>query len=115
MPVNKARGQSEGNLKVLFQLLNTAGTPTIVGVSPSICAGDISVVDTAVGRATVTIKDFIGQQGFVNVQATSQTTSVWSSIVSRSYSGADLTFEISSEDDTSALTDVTVDICAEAY
>lgn len=115
MSVKAARGQSDNNQLVMFQLLNTAGTPSITVVSPTAMASDVSVVDTAVGRATVTIKNFQGPQSGANIQLTPRTTSVMSAAVSVSYSGADLTFEISSEDDTSALTDVTVDVRVEAY
>lgn len=113
--INKAQGQTEVNGRVLFQLLDTAGTPSISKVSPVSAAADVSVSDTATGRATVTIKNFKGPQGGANIQATSRTTSVWSSIVSVSYSGDDLSFEISSENDASTLTDTSVDIVVEAY
>ncbi len=115
MPVNKAKGQTDGNLKVLFKLLDTGGTPTIVQVSPAIAAGDISVTDTATGRATVVIKNFKGPQGAINAQAQSLTTSVNTAVVAISYSGNDLTFELSSEDDASTLTDTSVHVCVEAF
>lgn len=115
MSMNKAHGQSEGNQVVLFKLLDTGGTPSIVQVSPAGAAGDISVADTATGRATVTIKNFKGQQGAANVQATTLTTSVWCSVVSLSYSGDDLSFELSSENDASTLTDTSVYVRAEAF
>lgn len=115
MPVNKAKAQLEGNLKVLFKLLDTSGTPSITGVAPKTAVNDISVVDTATGRATVTIKNFKGPQGVVNIQLTPQTTSLMCAAVSRSYSGNDLSFEISIENDASTLTDASVDVCVEAY
>jgi len=115
MSVNKEHGQTEDNDVVLFQLLDSTGTPSITKVSPLIAAGDISVSDTGAGRATVTIKNFKGPQGAVNIQLTTRTTSVWASVASSSYSGDDFTFEISIENDASTLTDASVDVRAEAY
>lgn len=115
MGLSKARGQSDRNEKLLFKLLDTAGTPTIVGVCPLAAAVDISVVDTGVGRYTVTIKNFKGAQGVANIQLTPHTTSLSAAAVSRAYTGANLAFEISVEDDASTLTDSSVDVCVEAY
>lgn len=115
MGLSKARAQSDKNQKVLFKLLDSTGTPSIVGVSPEGAAGDISVVDTATGRATVTIKNFKGPQGFANIQLTPHTTSLMASAVSRAYTGDNLAFEISVETDGSTLTDDSVDVCVEAY
>lgn len=113
--LNKTHGQTEANGKVLFKLLDTSGTPSIVGVSPAGAAADISVVDTATGRATVTIKNFKGPQGYANIQLTPHTTSLTAAAVSRAYSGDNLSFEISVEDDASSLTDSSVDVLVEAY
>lgn len=115
MSVKAARGQSDNNQLVMFQLLNTAGTPSITVVSPTAMVSDVSVVDTAQGRATVTIKNFQGPQSAVNIQLTPRTSSLMAAAVSVAYSGADLTFEISVEDDTSALQDASIDVRAEAY
>ena len=115
MSVSKGFGQYGGIQKVSFKLLDTAGTPSITGVFPRAAASDISVVDTATGRATVTIKNFKGQQGVANIQLTPQTTSLSAAAVSRSYSGDDLSFEISVEDDSSTLTDSSVDVSVEVY
>ncbi len=115
MSVNKAHGQTESNDVVMFKLLDSSGTPSIVNVSPDIAAGDISVADTATGRATITIKNCKGPQGVANIQATSQTIHVWTSVVSRSYSGDDLTFELSSTDDAHSATDTSIDVRVEAF
>ncbi len=113
--VNKAFGQTEKNQRVLFQILDTGGTPSIVNVSPAGAAEDISVADTATGRATVTIKNMKGPKGVANIQATARTTSVWPSVVSVSYSGDTLSFEVSTENDASSLTDTTTDVVVEAF
>ena len=115
MAVGKAFGQAERHERVLFQILDTGGTPSIINVAPLSAAGDVSVVDTATGRATVTIKNFKGIRGKYNIQATTRTTSVWASVVSDSYSGNDLTFEVSTENDASSLTDTSTDVIAEAF
>lgn len=115
MPVNKERGQQDRNLRVCFSLLDTGGSPSITDVNPPSAANDISVADTAQGRATVTIKNFKGVSGAYCIHATSKTTSVWTSVVGDSYSGNDLTFELSSENDASTLTDTSIYVSAEAY
>jgi hypothetical protein len=113
--LNKARGQSDKNLRVLFQILNTGGTPTIVGVDPLMAAGDFSIVDGGAGDYDVTIKNFRGPRGLVNIQATAETISMFASVTARSYSGNDLTFTVSVENDASSASDSSVDVCAEAY
>lgn len=117
MGMDKAFGQHAGNQRVLFKLVDTSGTPSIGSVSPSGASGSISVADTAQGRATVTIKNFKGKTGSVNIQLTSCTTSVMSAVANSTiaYSGDDLTFEISSEDDSSTLTDTSVFVAVEAF
>lgn len=115
MGLNKARGQSDQNQKVLLKILDTAGTPTVVAVSPAQAAGDIAITDTGTGIYDVTIKNFKGQQGVVNVQATPYTTSLMASVSARSYSGDDFSFTIRVEDDASSLTDSSVDVCLEAF
>ncbi len=113
--VRKARGQSERNQKVLFQLVDSTGTPSIAKVSPLAAAGDISVIDTNPGLAAITIKNFKGRQGGVNIQLTPRTTSLMSAAVSVSYSGENLAFTFSTENDASTLTDSTVDVSVEVY
>lgn len=115
MGANKSHALTENCQRVFFKLVDTAGTPSIANVFPPSAASDISVADTAQGRATVTIKNFKGGVGESNIQVTTQTTSVWASVVSKSYSGNDLSFEISIENDASTLTDSTADVCAVAY
>ncbi len=115
MGLNKVRAQSETNQKVLFKILDTAGTPTVVNVSPAGAAGDISIVDTGTGIYDVTIKNFKGQQGATNIQATSYTTSTMAAVSARSYSSDDLSLTIRVEDDGSTLTDSSVDVCVEAF
>lgn len=94
MGLKAARGQSDGNQLVLFKILDSAGTPTIVNVSPLSVAGDISIVDTGVGVYDVTIKNFQGPQGVVNAQATPYVIGNFASVTARSYSGADLSLTI---------------------
>lgn len=115
MGLNKARGQTDGNQKLLFKILDTAGTPTIVGVSPAIASGDISITDTGTGIYDVVVKNFKGPQGYVNVQATPYITSTGAAASARSYSGDDFSITIRVEDDASTLTDSSVDVCLEAY
>lgn len=115
MSMNKAAGHTERNQRILFRLVDTAGTPSITGVSPAHVAGDVSVVDTAAGRATITIKNFKGPQGIANIILTPHTTSLMCAAVSRSYSGDNLSFEISTENDASALTDSSVDCQVEVF
>lgn len=119
MPVNKAKAQTEGNLRVLFAVTYSGGTPSIVGVSPAIAAGDISVADTAGGRATVTIKNCKGPRGLANIQATTRTQSNHAAISGRAYSGDTLSFVVeqwnSGDDSSEVLTDSDTDIVVEAY
>ncbi len=115
MPVIKAKGQRDGNLEVLFKILDSAGTPTIVNVTPLGAAGDISIVDTGVGIYDVTIKNMKGQQGVTNVQATPYVTSTMAAVSARSYSSDDLAITIRVEDDGSTLTDSSVDVRVEAF
>lgn len=113
--LNKARAQSASNLVVLFKILDTAGTPTIVAVSPSAAAGDISITDTGTGIYDVTVKNFKGQQGVVNAQVTPYTTSLMASTSARSYSSDDFSITIRIEDDASSLTDSSCDVRLEAF
>lgn len=115
MSVNKERAQSDANQKVLFKILDTGGTPTIVAVSPAGASGDISITDTGVGIYDVTIKNCKGQQGVANIQATSHTTSTMAACTARSYSSDDLALTIKVEDDGSTLTDSSVDVRVEAF
>lgn len=115
MGLSKTRGQSEGNQVVLFKILNTAGTPTIVAVSPPSMSGDMSITDTGTGIFDVTIKNFKGPQGLANIQATAETTSTMASCSARSYSSDDLSLTIRVEDDASTLTDSSVDVRVEAF
>ncbi len=115
MPVNKAHGQSEKNLVVMFKILDTAGTPSVTAISPENIAADFSIADTAQGVYDVTIKDFKGPQGLVNVQATAHVISNFASCTARSYSGNDLTVTIKVEDDASSAQDSAVDVRVEAF
>ncbi len=116
MGLNKARGQSESNQRVMFLLTLVGGTPTVTLVSPREAAGDITVADTAPGSATVTIKNFQGPQSAVNIQLTAHTNQAFAAAVSRAYSGADLSFIVDvAENDSATLEDFNVDVCAEAY
>jgi len=92
--VRSARGQSDGNLSVHLKILNTAGTPTVVNVSPLSVAGDISITDTGVGVYDLTIKNFQGPQSVVNVQVTPETIGNFACVTARSYSGADFSFTV---------------------
>jgi hypothetical protein len=115
MGLNKARGQSENNQKVLFKILDTGGTPTIVGVSPLIAAGDITITDTATGIYDVTVKNFQGPQQVVNVQAITYIVSTSVAVTARSYSGADFSFTLKVNLDDATDTDSSIDVCVEAY
>lgn len=115
MGLNKSREQSRTNQKVLFKILDTTGTPTIVAVSPLIAAVDISITDTGTGIYDIVIKNFKGAQGVVNVQATSYITSTMATASARSYSGDDFSLTIRVEDDASTLTDSSVDVAVEAF
>lgn len=115
MPISKEFAQSEKNLRVLFKILNTAGTPTIVNVSPLGAAGDISIVDTAAGIYDVTIKNCKGPQGVANIQATPETTSLMAAVTARSYTGDDLAITIHTENDASTDTDTSTDVIVEAF
>jgi hypothetical protein len=113
--VGKAKGQTDKNMYLVFQLLNTAGTPSVVNVSPAGVAADISCSATATGRISVTIKNCLGPQGFAHIQATPVASPRMSGVVSPSYSGADLTFEIKTVDDTNTAQDTTVNVRVEVY
>lgn len=115
MPVNKARGQTDKHLTVYFKILDTAGTPTLVNISPLIAQDDFSVTDTGTGIYDVTIKNCKGARGLVNILATPYTTSTMAAVSARSYSGDDLSLTIRVEDDASTLTDSSVDVRVEAY
>lgn len=114
MGLNKVKGQAEGLQRVLFRIVDTAGTPSIADVSPSLASVDMSITDTGVGIYDVVIKNFKGPQGKANVQATSETTSTMAACTARSYSGDDLSLTIKVEDDVSTLTDSSVCVIAEA-
>jgi hypothetical protein len=115
MGLSKAFGQSEKNQRVLFKILNTGGTPSIVAVSPLEAAGDISVVDTGTGDFAVTIKNFKGPRGLANIQATAETISMFASVASRTYTGDNLEIVIKVENDGSTASDSSVDVVAEAF
>lgn len=114
--INKAAGQTAANMRILFQLLISGGAVSISNVSPKCAEGDVSVSDGGAGLSTVTIKNMKGPRGAYNIQATPRVTSTMTTIVSDSYSGDDLSFIVSTENDASTLTDnVPVDIVVEAY
>ncbi len=114
--INKAAGQTAANMRVLFQLLISSGTVSISKVSPVSAAADISVSDGGAGLSTVTIKNFKGPQGAANIQLTPQVTSTMAAAVSVAYTGDNLAFIVSTENDASTLTDdVPVDVVVEAY
>jgi hypothetical protein len=115
MPVGKNKAQSEGNLRILFKILDTAGTPTVVAVSPNGISGDIAITDTGPGIYDIVVKNFKGPQGVVNVQLTPYVTSVMASVTARSYSGDDFSVTIHTENDASTDTDTSVDVCLEAF
>jgi len=115
MAVNKAKALTEGTMRLLFKILDTAGTPTVVAVLPIAAAGDIAITDTGAGIYDLVIKNFKGPQGVVNVQATSYVTSTMVGATARSYSGDDLSLTIHVENDASTDTDSSVDVCVEAY
>ncbi len=113
-------GQVEGSgaLFIAFKILDTSGTPSIVNVSsPLFFTGDVTVADTATGRATVSITNFKAPRGFALPFVQSLTTSVSSAVVASSvaYSGDTLSFEVSSEDDASTLTDTSVNVQVWAF
>lgn len=115
MGLDKARGQSDYIQEVSFKLVDSSGTPSIADVCPPGAAASVSVADTAQGRATITIKNMKGPAGKTNIQCTPYTTSTESAVVSRSYSGNDLTFEIHTENDASSDTDSSVDVVVRAF
>lgn len=115
MAVNKARGQTDSNNVLLFKILDTAGTPTIVAVSPSNAAGDVSITDTGTGIYDVVIKNMQGPQAVANVQVTPYVTSTMAAVSARSYSGADLSITIRVEDDASTLADSSCDVRVETF
>ncbi len=115
MALNKARGQSDKNQLVLFKILDTGGTPTIVNVSPLEAAGDITITDTNTGTYDVVIKNFQGPQQAVNVQATPYIISTFASVTARSYSGADLSLTFVVNSDAGSDTDTSVDVRVEAF
>lgn len=115
MAVGKNKGQSEKNGRILFKILDTAGTPTVVAVSPSRISGDIAITDTGTGIYDVVIKNFKGPQGVANIQATSHTTSTMAACTARSYSSDDLSLTVKVEDDASTLTDSSVDVVVEVF
>lgn len=94
MAVKSVRGQSDGNLSLHFKILDTAGTPSIVNVSPVSMASDISITDTGVGIYDVTVKNFQGPQQAVNVQVTPYVIGNFATVTARSYSGADFSLTI---------------------
>jgi len=115
MAINKYKAQSEANQVVLFKILDTTGTPTVVAVSPALASADIAITDTGTGIYDVVIKAFKGPQGVANVQATSYVTSTMASVSARSYSSDDLSITIRVEDDASTLTDSSVDVRVEVF
>ena len=114
MPVSKAKGQSDLNLKVLLKILNTAGTMTVTAVSPLGATGDISITKTSTGIYVVTIANFLGPQGVVNIQATAFTTPN-TAAVARTYTAASLAITVTVVDDTHTVQDDSVDLCIEAF
>jgi hypothetical protein len=117
MSVKAARGQSDGNLAVMFKILDTAGTPSIVDVSPASMLADISVVDTGVGIYDVTVKNFQGPQQKVNVQTTSYVIGNFSNVTARSYSGADFSLTVKTGTAVTDFTaaDTSTDVRLEAF
>lgn len=114
--VNKVHAQSEGKMELSFTLAISGGTVTIDGVFPKCAEGDVSVSDGGAGLSTITIKNFKGPMGKYNIQLTPKVTSMMSAVVSDSYTGDDLAFTVSTENDASTLTDnVPVFVKAEAY
>lgn len=116
MATNKMHAQSEGQNEVKFLLSISSGTVSIANVFPRCAADDISVSDGGAGLSTITIKNFKGPQGAYNIQLTPKVTSMMSAVVSDSYTGDNLTFTVSTENDASTLTDdVPVFVVAVAY
>jgi hypothetical protein len=102
-------------MTVFFKILDTAGTPTIVNVSPIGAADDFSIVDTAAGTYDVTIKNFKGPRGATNIVVTPYIISTFASVTARSYSGDDLSLTIVVNTDGGTDTDSAVDVRIEAY
>jgi hypothetical protein len=119
MATNKMHAQSEGQNEVKFVLTFSGGTPSIATVLPQCAAGDISVVDTAPGTATITIKNFKGPQGATIILLGPRNEFTIAAVSSRSYSGDDLSFVVKLSDadldDSSADEDVNCDVLAVAY
>ena len=106
------------NTEVLVNLnhsLDTAGTPTIVNVSPLAAAVDIAITDTGVGIYDVVISNFQGPQGVANVQVTPYIISTMASVTARSYSSGNLAITIKVQSDAGAATDSSSDVCVEAF
>jgi len=113
---NKNRALSENMMEVRLQLLISGGSVSIDKVFPREAAGDISVSDGGAGLSTITIKNFKGPKGEYNIQATPRVTSTMTALVSDSYTGDDLAFTVSTENDASSATDnVPVDILIGAW
>ncbi len=115
MQVSKCIGAWAEAGMVAFKLLDTSGTPSIVQVFPTAAAGDVSVVDTGPGIATVTIKNFKGPAGFARVFLTAQTDSNFVSNVTPAYTGDNFAFAITINNDASTATDDSVDCLVIAY
>lgn len=117
MGMNKAHGQSETKQEVAFLLSISGGTPSISNVYPACAAADVEMTtDGGAGLTTITIKNFKGPTGGYNIQLTPKVTSTMSAVVSDSYTGDDLSFVVSTENDASSATDnVPVFVKAEAY
>lgn len=115
MAINKARAQTDKHMTVFLKILDTAGTPTVVNISPSGCADDVSITDTGTGIYDIVIKNMKGPRGLTNIMATPYTTSLMAAVSARSYSSDDLSITIRVEDDASALTDSSVDVRVEAF
>jgi hypothetical protein len=113
---NKNRALSENMMEVRCQLVISGGSVSIGKVFPPAAAGDISVSDGGAGLSTITVKNFKGPKGEYNIQATPRVTSTMTAIVSDSYTGANLAFTVSTENDASTATDnVSVDLLLNAW
>jgi hypothetical protein len=105
-----------GGLLLAFQILDTAGTPTIVEVSPPLFhASDLAITDTGTGVYDVVISNFKGPRGIAKVFATPVTISLMAGCTARSYSGDALSITIKVEADDSTATDSSVDVLVLAY
>lgn len=117
MAVNKMHAQSEGKNEVAFQLTISGGSCSITSAYPKAAVDDIEVTtDSGAGLTVITIKNFKGSYGEYNIQLTTKVTSTFAAVVSDSYSGENLVFTVSTENDASTLTDnVSVFVKAESW